>query len=263
MLDFHSHILPGLDDGASDMETALEMARMAVFDGITRMVATPHYLEGVYENDRDTILARTGEFQGILNSKGILLELIPGCEAYLSPNIPELLAKGKLITINDNGKYLLVELPMETIPEYTEDVLLELKGMGVTPIIAHPERNLEICRRTELALNLVQKGCLLQLNAGSFTGLYGDNIKKTACFMANNSLIHLIGSDAHSCGGRSPGITKAWHILTAIDVKIPEEVKNINKRVLLGEKVDLKVPLYLHKEKRSLLGFFKGIFVDT
>ncbi len=242
MLDFHSHILPGLDDGAPDMETAIEMARLAVADGITMMIATPHYLEKSMENHRCLILKCVKDFQKVLNNEGIPLEIIPGCEVYLSPNTSYLLKKGELMTINDGGKYLLVEFPMQSIPNYSEEVLFNLKVQGVTPVIAHPERYLQLGRDYKLVLNLIEKGCLLQINSGSITGLYGERVKENARILIENNLIHLIGSDAHSARGRSPKIREAIDIIERVKTGKKKEILLNGMKIHNGQEVDPEIP---------------------
>ncbi|PKM44120.1 MAG: hypothetical protein CVV03_07955 [Firmicutes bacterium HGW-Firmicutes-8] len=235
MLDFHSHILPGLDDGAPDMETALAMARIAVEDGITTMVATPHFIEGSMENNRDLILGKVTEFQRVLYEVNILLKVLPGCEVFLSPDTPARLQKGELMTVNNKGKHLLVELPLQCVPSYAEQVLFDLKVMGVTPVIAHPERNVELAGKPELFLNLVNRGCLMQINGGSINGLYGKKVQKAARILIINGLIHFIGSDGHSCNRRTTRIRKALDTIEKFRAGQKNTVMGYSNKVINGE----------------------------
>lgn len=260
MLDFHSHILPWLDDGAPDMDTALEMARIAVEDGITEMVATPHFIEGSMENSKEAILQSVREFQHALDGKAIGLKIVPGAEIYLSPETPERLDRGELMTVNSGSKYLLVELPMRSIPTFTDEILFKLKVRGVTPIIAHPERNLELAGKPERILGLVAKGCLLQINSGSITGQYGEKVKKTARLLVKNDLIHLIGSDAHSSGGRSPKIHEALDIVEKIKPAQVGKLNEYGKRVLTGTEVTPEVPAEIQWNTRNLWERIKSVY---
>ncbi len=259
MLDFHSHILPGLDDGAPDLETALEMARIAVKDGIKKMVATPHFIEGSMENNRETILIAVAEFQKELNLKNIPLTILPGAEIYLAPDTPDLLKKGEIMTVNNMGKYILIELPMQSIPQYTEDTLFELRLQEVVPIIAHPERNLELGRKPELILEMVTKGCLLQINSGSLTGVYGEKVRNIAKFLVANDLIHLVGSDAHTTGRRSPVVCKSLEVIEGVN---PGKVKEINKYaefILNAKDINPHIPSSIHGLKRGFWERLKTI----
>jgi protein-tyrosine phosphatase len=123
LIDIHTHILPGLDDGARDLKQSLAMAEAAVRDGITMLVATPHVIRGAYNNRKDEILEHVQNLNQCLKCAGVKLPILPGAEYYLEPDLPELLAAGQLLTLNDTGRYLLVELPAAVIPENTGNVL--------------------------------------------------------------------------------------------------------------------------------------------
>ncbi len=242
MIDMHAHILPGLDDGAPDLETALEMARIAVEDGITTMVATPHFMEGVMENHRDLILEKVTEFQQVLNEENILLKIVPGCEVFLSPDTASRLVKGELMTVNNKGKHLLIEFPMQCIPSYAEQVLFELKVMGVTPIIAHPEKNIDLANKPKQVLSFINRGGLIQINGGSINGLYGKKVQKAARIFMTNGLIHFIGSDGHSCNLRTTKIQKALEMVDQLRDGQKNRVLGYSKKVIDGEDFVPTVP---------------------
>lgn len=256
----HAHILPGLDDGAPDMETALGMARIAVAEGITTMVATPHFLEGSMENHRELICQKVFEFQQTLDKAGIPLRVLPGAEVYLSPDTPELLRKGQLMTINDKGRHLLIEFPMQSIPGFAEEVLFKLKVLGITPVIAHPERNLALSKAPERILDLAAKGCLLQINSGSITGFYGEKVMQTAHQLVKSDLIHTIGTDAHSVCGRSPRLRKAAEVVEGMKKGKLEEINGYGIQLLAGENVDLEVPMEIQENERNLWARTKRVF---
>lgn len=260
MLDVHSHILPGLDDGASDLHTAIEMARIAVADGITGMVATPHFIEGSIEHNRELILQRVSDFQRVLDEQAINLKVFPGAEIFLSPETPERMLRGEVMTVNNGEKYLLVELPMQSMPKFTEEILFELKVRGVTPIIAHPERNLQLAGSPEMALELAAKGCLLQINAGSAMGLYGERVRKTAQLLIRNGLVHLIGSDAHSTGGRSPRIRESLAIAEKLRPQISLELIENGKKMLAGEDLNMEVPAEIRRSKMRFWERIKNVY---
>ena len=210
LIDIHTHILAGLDDGAKDIEHSLAMAEVAVKDGITMLVATPHVIKGVFDNSKDTILENVGTLSKCLESKGIPLRILPGAEYHLEPDLPRRMAAGELLTINDTGRYLLVELPSSMVPDYTGRVLYDLQLQGVTPIIAHPERNAGFEREPELLKNFISRGVLTQITSTSVTGLFGNSAKKTALRFIKEGFAHIIASDAHSTHGRSPRLSQAF-----------------------------------------------------
>jgi protein-tyrosine phosphatase len=209
MIDLHAHILPGLDDGSKDITESLAMARVAREDGIHTIVATPHVLPGVFDNDKNKILSAVQELNQKLQEQNIAVDILPGAEYHLEADLPLKLAQGKLLTINDNRRYLLVELPSAFIPEYTAQVLYEIQLLGVTPIIAHPERNAGFTRRPDILQEMISRGVLAQVTSASITGLFGKKIKRTAFSFLRRGLVHLVSSDAHSSKGRAPLLSQA------------------------------------------------------
>jgi protein-tyrosine phosphatase len=178
MIDVHSHILPGLDDGAESMEEALEMARLAVADGIRVMVATPHlFKRKIVEldaiNEKRVILEHIDTYRDRLAVEGIALEILPGCEVPLTIEALSLLAEDRGLTVNDGKRYILLELPHFSIPPYLEDICFRLQCQGITPIITHPEKHPSIQESPDRLGRLIDQGCLAQLTAGSLTGGFG------------------------------------------------------------------------------------------
>jgi len=238
MIDIHSHILPGIDDGAGDLEEALEMARLAVADGIRVMVATPHLfkhksvdLDAI--NEKSVILGHLDRFRGRLAAEGIPLEILPGCDVPLSADTLRLLAEDRVLTINDGKRYLLLELPHFSIPPTLEDICFRLQSLGLTPIITHPERQPLIQERPERLGRLVDLGCLAQLTAGSLTGGFGRRIARFSRQLVKKGYIHLLASDAHNTRGRPPMLSQAVSELTrlvgpershAMVTRIPEKI---------------------------------------
>jgi protein-tyrosine phosphatase len=210
MIDFHAHLLPGLDDGVATMDEAVEVSRSLSEQGVNGVVVTPHVMPGGYHNPRERVLQALEELRRSLRAEGIPLRLYPGSEVYLSPEIPRWYAKGELLTLNDTGRYLLVELPYNEYPLDTGWVIDELLHLGVRTIIAHPERNGSVVRRPELLAALLRRNALAQVNAGSLMGLYGMATKRAARTFVRRGLVHLLGSDLHSAGRRSQLLPAAW-----------------------------------------------------
>lgn len=204
MIDIHVHILPGMDDGPSTMDEALEMARVAVLNGIGTIVATPHCLNGVYDNWRDDILSACAELNAELAGRDIPLTVLPGSEVRLSPEVTDALASGRLMTMNDKGRYISLELPEQFIPEATINFINHLRNMDITPIISHPERNPAIQHNIQLLRDIVGAGALTQITAGSLTGGFGEKALKCCLQITDQRLAHFMASDAHSAGRRPP-----------------------------------------------------------
>ena len=161
-VDLHAHILPGLDDGPATLEQALRMARIAAKSGTRVIVATPHCLTGVYTNGRDKILAACRELNDSLARSRVPLLVLPGAEVRLNPSIMSALARHELMTVNDGGRYLLLELPDQVVPEQVTGLIAQLKARNLEPIIAHPERNHALLHHPEWVERFVSAGALLR-----------------------------------------------------------------------------------------------------
>lgn len=215
MIDIHAHILPGLDDGPETPEDSLEMAWAFVKAGYTTVVATPHVIPGVYDHTRAAILHSVRRFQERLQAAGIPLRVLPGAEYHLSDRLLPLLRAGDLLTLNDTGKYLLVELPFYQIPEYVSRFLFELLLAGVTPIIAHPERNDFLARDPAALAEMRARGILAQVTAGALTGLFGSAAKRVAAAFVREGTAQFIATDAHGPGARLEAGAEAAALLGA------------------------------------------------
>jgi protein-tyrosine phosphatase len=201
MIDIHSHILPGLDDGAANMEEAIAMARIAVTAGIKQMVATPHVKSRTYPS-RELILEVLVNLRRKLEKNSIPLVVMPGGEYGIEPGLPQRMASGEVLTINDTGRYLLVEFPAASVPDFTTTVLNELLAQDVTPVIAHPERNYVFMGDYSRLYDLVARGSLVQLTAGSLTGYYCTEVADAARTFLEEGWVHFIASDAHNRSGQ-------------------------------------------------------------
>jgi protein-tyrosine phosphatase len=219
MIDLHSHILCDLDDGAEVLEESIEMCRISYHDGIRTIVATPHILEGIYENDRSTILTRLQELNEALkkfevknldpmtqlpNDSITELEILPGADVHFSSDMLQRYEEGEIVTVNDQGRYLMVEFEFQGIPYKAEEALFQLLMKGIVPIISHPERNMEIGKKPKRYYEMIRMGCLGQVTAMSLTGEFGTGVKKVAEKLLAHRLIHFIASDAHSINRRPP-----------------------------------------------------------
>lgn len=226
-MDIHTHILPGLDDGTKDAEEAVCAARQAVKYGIKVMIATPHILPGVCNLKKNVIMESVSHLRQLLKQSQLPLEILPGAEYYLEPELPTKLSKGELLTLNNGGRFLLIELPEEYYPNYTESVLFELQLGGVIPILAHPERNKTLLNNPLKLAGLVQRGVLLQITSGSLVGLFGKKVKAATENMVVSKMVHFMASDLHGPDKRLGAIGKARYKL--VDLIGQREAKKIIK----------------------------------
>ncbi len=212
MIDLHCHILPGIDDGPQDLTESLALAKAMYDDGVRVAVATPHTRNGAYENPPDRVRTAVASFQNTLNDENIPLTVLPGAEVHLTAGLYDLVVSGEVGTLNDNGRYLLVEFPFQAIPPGAGEELFRLIMNGITPIIAHAERQLDFSRNPDILRKYVRAGCLVQVTAGSVSGGFGKEIMEIAGRFLKMKLVHVIASDAHSMGGRSPALSSALEI---------------------------------------------------
>lgn len=207
MIDIHSHILPGIDDGSKSIKMTLEMLKKAEAEGIMNIVATPHFRRGCFDTPYSEITEIVKKINSFIKSEGVTINVIPGQEVYFSEKIIDDFESGVIGTIN-GGKYMLVEFSMRRIPKEALDYMYELKLRGITPIIAHPERYSDVIGNIEVLNQFIDEGCLLQLNAGSIRGDFGKTVKKTAEKLIKAGAYSFIGSDAHNNQNRNTGIVE-------------------------------------------------------
>ena len=209
MIDLHCHILPGTDDGAEDIDESLDMARVAAADGIHTLVATPHVGNGVYAPTPENVDDAVAVLQRVLNQHRIPLKIIAGAEMHLRPGLRDLYRSGRGPTIGGNGRFMLLELPVHAVPPGASELIFSFKMDGITPILAHPERNTAIQQDPDILLQLVETGALVQVTAMSVTGAFGSRAGACAARLLKRRLVHVIASDAHDADYRRPALTAA------------------------------------------------------
>jgi protein-tyrosine phosphatase len=209
MIDIHSHILPGLDDGSKSWEMTLAMCRQATQDGITQMVATPHASE-TYRYDRHRVE------EGILELNRRIEPQITfsiGCDFHLSyDNIEDAIAYPQRYTIAAK-EYLLVELSDYGIPGNIGDSFFRLQSAGMTPIVTHPERNAILQRTPGQVLEWVMAGYLVQVTASAVTGQWGNIARKVAFWLLEHNAVHVLATDAHDDKYRKPILSEARNMV--------------------------------------------------
>ncbi len=200
-IDYHCHILPNMDDGAQSQAEALEMARIAAAAGYKTVIATPHYEVYFCENTREIIRQAVSELREAVRLAGIPLHIEMGSEIMLDPEIPKLLAQKKLMTYQDQGTHVLIELPFQSYPLWTGEVLYQIQLLGITPVLAHPERYRWLEDNPTWLDSFKAKGMLLQVNVSSLKGKYGHTVQTRAERLWKENLADIWGSDAHSAQG--------------------------------------------------------------
>ncbi len=208
MIDLHCHLLPGIDDGAPDLETALELARMAVAEGITHVVCTPHIHPGRYDNTPQTIAAALSQFTAGLRNAGIPLQVAAAAEVRFDMEIMLGVANGSVPFLGEwqGRKVLLLEFPHGELPFGAERLTKWLLQHNILPMIAHPERNKAVMRQPSRLKPFIEQGCLLQVTASSVAGHFGDAAQEVAHALLAEKQVTILASDAHNIKHRPPAL---------------------------------------------------------
>ena len=197
IIDLHSHLIPGVDDGAQTLEDSLKLAKLAVEEGIEHIVLTPHHRNGQFNNYAETIVKQTEELQQAYDKAGIPLTVYPGQEIRLTESFMDDLFDQKLLSLDGGGKYYLIELPTKRVPTIAKEYLQMMIDHGITPIIAHPERNAEIMKDYSILQEFIEMGCIGQLTAISFSGNIGEEFLNVARDFIRLGLVQIMSSDVH------------------------------------------------------------------
>lgn len=215
LIDIHCHLLPGVDDGSASWDETLAMAELAVDDGISTVVATPHQLGVHGDNHGDAIRAQTARLQEFLDQRGVPLRVLPGADVRIEPEMIRKLQSGEVLTLADRRRHVLLELPHEVyIP--LDRLLSGLSAVEMVAVLSHPERNLGILGNRHLLPPLVDAGCLLQVTAGSLVGTFGPQVQKLAQWAIQHRLVHFVGTDAHGAKSRRPLLRRAFDCVAGL-----------------------------------------------
>lgn len=218
MIDLHCHLLPGIDDGPDTLEESLALARIAVGNGITKAVLTPHIHPGRYHNDRDSISRDREAFAAALASHGIPLELGFAAEVRIGPEIMPLIEQDRIpfLGLHNGDRLLLLEFPHSHIPLGSEKFVAWLLSQKIRPLIAHPERNKDVIRNIDKINPFVEAGCLLQITAGALVGAFGPHAQLRAEQLLQRGWVSVIASDAHNSKTRPPAIEEGRKVAEGI-----------------------------------------------
>jgi len=213
LVDLHNHVLPVLDDGPSTELEAILLIQNAAKNGVTHIVATPHHRNGRFDQNINVIKNSIHNLNLLIQEREIPVTILPGMEVHLHGELLEELETNKVLTLANSQKYVLIEFPTQLIPQFTEAVFYELQLKGYIPVIAHAEKNTEIRRHPKKLVDLINKGALVQVTAGSVTGANGKNLQEFALKLCQHQLVHFIASDAHDVHKRPFLIQQAYHVI--------------------------------------------------
>jgi protein-tyrosine phosphatase len=206
MIDLHCHLLPAIDDGATDISVSIAMAKAFVIDGVTVVACTPHILPGVYANSGPKIRTATAELQRAFEEEGIPLRLVTGADNHITPTFVAELSSGHLLSLADS-RYVLVEPPHHVVPPRMEDLFFSMLVAGYVPVLTHPERLSWIESHYPTIVRLVQAGVWMQITAGSLAGAFGRRAKYWSERMLDEGYVHILATDAHDELRRPPNLS--------------------------------------------------------
>ena len=238
LVDMHSHILWGVDDGPTNLEETLQLLEYAVKEGITEIISTSHSNHPYYDVNYKIIKNKINLLQQMLSEHRIPITIHTGHEVRLSESIISHYQSNEIHTLA-NSQYLLLELPPTTVPLYTINIIRDLLKEGITPIIAHPERNKAIAEQPSKLENLIYSGALAQITAGSLIGHFGKEIQKLSLNLVRANLVHVYGSDVHNASSRPFHFEKGLLFLEkkkqleAVDILLENNKRIIENRLVI------------------------------
>ena len=243
MIDIHSHVIPKIDDGSKSFEESYTMFLEAEKAGFTDIIATSHYMENYYETDSITRHAWVQAMNKVLIENKVNLKLHCGNEIYITQNLLKLIKQKKASTLADS-KYVLFELPMNNNVKYLNEMIFEIKSLGMIPVIAHPERYAYVQKNPNMLINLIEQGVLFQSNYASIIGYYGKNAKNTVKKLLKSNMIHFLGSDCHKKNDIYSKINEiVIELEKVLDKSKIEELTTINpSKILENKEIEISEP---------------------
>jgi protein-tyrosine phosphatase len=216
MIDLHCHMLPGIDDGATDVAVSLEMARLAVADGVTVTACTPHIYPGLYDNNAQGIKQGVLSLRQSFVDAGIPLKLTYGADAHIGPDLLDGLKTGRVPTLN-GGRYFLLEPTHHVHPPRFKETVFDIIVAGYVPVVTHPERLTWIDdKHYETFHELVQQGAWMQVTSGALVGKFGKKARYWAEKFVGDGITHIIASDGHTTGRRAPTMSEGRDVVSKL-----------------------------------------------
>lgn len=254
MIDLHCHILPGIDDGAENIDASIAMVEKAIDQGITHILCTPHHNNGKYINSKSSIITQVASLQKEIDKRKLPLTLFEGQEVRITGTLIDEIKTDNILFTDIEDTYILIEFPTLDIPAYTEQLFYELRSLNKIPIIVHPERNAKFRENPDLLVPFLDMGCLAQLTAPSYVGIFGKSIQKTAKLMVEHNLVQMVASDAHGVHKRNFYLKEAYKQIRKDfgDKKVEVFLENA-KRVINGDECIVEDYSTTQKKKKFFL----------
>jgi protein-tyrosine phosphatase len=218
MIDIHSHILPGIDDGAKNLDEALDMLRMAIDQGVTTQVLTPHIHIGRFNNTKQHIEQEFIKFQEQVDAANLPIKLLLGAELRIGPEIMQLITTDNVPWLGNinNQRTFLLEFPRTEVPFGSDNLVRWLISKNCLPIIVHPERNSTFLHNREKLQTFIDLGCPLQITASSIKGKFGADVQQMTEELLHAEQVSAIASDSHNLKGRKPDLLDGYNLAVGI-----------------------------------------------
>ena len=261
MIDLHSHILWGMDDGSKSSDMSLAMVRQAARSGVTHIIATPHVNRRGHVPAWPDIVGRTQELKEMAAAEQLAIEIHSGAEVELNYDTLQFIREDSRDYCLAGSRYILVELTDQSRPDQVEKLLYELMLRGFIPVMAHPERYERLMKQPERILDWMQQGLLCQCNAGSFAGDFGNQAKANATALLQHGMVTFLGTDAHNLDHRNTDIFQYQDAIDSLDSKDKDTWTQceINEAKLLEDKVFYPdLPEHWQPKRTGLLGRLFG-----
>ncbi len=257
MIDFHTHILPNIDNGSQSIEETFKLLEEAKKAGFKGVIFTSHYKEGYYETETAEREVWMKAITTNLKIKETNMDLYLASEIYISDNIMNLLEEAKASTIN-NSCYVLFEMPRDNEPDNLYNVIYNLQKNKLIPVLAHPERYHFVQKEPNLIYDLIQSGCLMQANYGSVIGMHGKKAQILVKKFLENGYIHFLGSDVHRKNSIYPQIPEILKIIEEIvGTEKLEQLTNVNpKLALANKKITIEEPNQVELDLKEKIKMF-------
>jgi protein-tyrosine phosphatase len=247
MIDIHSHILPGIDDGARSLDEALNMLCMAIDGGVTTQVLTPHIYMGRFNNTKQGLEQRFKEFREQVDAANLPIKLLLGAELRISHDIMALVAADAIPCLGevDGKKTFLLEFPRNEIPFGSDNVVRWLLAKNYLPVIVHPERNSKFLHHREKLKVFIDLGCPLQITASSLSGKFGADVQQMAEELLVAGQVSVIASDCHNLKGRSPDLLMGYeHSKSIVGHKVALSLVNGNPKQITSNNSMVNYDIY-------------------
>lgn len=243
MIDLHSHVLHGVDDGSDSLEMSIEMLRLACDTGIRAVVCTPHVLDGFISGFEESVIAKFRELCRTVIDYKLDIDLYLGSEIHFQYGMEDII-ESSIGSYRGLGLYFLVETPLTSFPNRFEEVLLNIISWGKKPIFAHPERINPLIGNVDAIARLADNGVLIQVNSGSVLGRFGTKVYNFTIELIERGLVHFIASDAHSSRHRTFNLNRAWDfIVDQYGEDFAEKIFYTNPmHVLFSEQIEKVTP---------------------